>query len=374
MSSSMARNIATEGRSLPSLRQLDEAVRAFLAEHPAEQLTVVVDATFGHRIDASERDEFEAARPRRRARHPAGRRHRPRRRLHPPDRRQGRRHRPVERLVPGVPRRSTPWLFDEGRLIGGKPVPGVGWVFLLRTPVRGPASRRAVTRGQTGPRHAIGTRRRRRGHRRPPRGRGSGRRPTATRRPATGEPRRRPTPAGREPRHGRARRGAPSTPASLPSRSTTRCPFIEFVGATIRWAPTSTAIVEHVRSHGAYVAGRRRALLRPAQVDGRSAPRSARDVHARRRDAHVHRALARHPTTRHRPRARRATRNVALDDRRTPMRCRRRRDATMASNRRDPESTTTIDEPVKRSRRDDASTCSESQHERLPSLVQLHTR
>ncbi len=37
-----------------------------------------------------------------------------------------------------------PWLFDEGRLIGGKPVPGVGWVFLLRTPVRGPVSRRAT--------------------------------------------------------------------------------------------------------------------------------------------------------------------------------------------------------------------------------------
>ena len=54
-------NIATEGRSLPSLRQLDEAVKAFLTEHPADQLTVVVDATFGHRIDPSERDEYEAA-------------------------------------------------------------------------------------------------------------------------------------------------------------------------------------------------------------------------------------------------------------------------------------------------------------------------
>ena len=36
------------------------------------------------------------------------------------------------------------WLFDEGRLIGGKPVPGVGWVFVARSPVRGPASRRSV--------------------------------------------------------------------------------------------------------------------------------------------------------------------------------------------------------------------------------------
>src|SRR5207248_5152948 len=36
------------------------------------------------------------------------------------------------------------WLFDEGRLIGGKPVPGVGWIFTPRTPVRGPKSRESV--------------------------------------------------------------------------------------------------------------------------------------------------------------------------------------------------------------------------------------
>ncbi len=32
------------------------------------------------------------------------------------------------------------WLFDPGRLIGGKPVPGVGWIFSLRSPVRGAKS------------------------------------------------------------------------------------------------------------------------------------------------------------------------------------------------------------------------------------------
>ncbi len=37
-----------------------------------------------------------------------------------------------------------PWLFDEGRLIGGKPVPGVGWIFTPRNPVRGPKSRAAT--------------------------------------------------------------------------------------------------------------------------------------------------------------------------------------------------------------------------------------
>ena len=36
-------------------------MRAFLTEYPADQVTVVVDATFGHRIDASERDAFEEA-------------------------------------------------------------------------------------------------------------------------------------------------------------------------------------------------------------------------------------------------------------------------------------------------------------------------
>ena len=37
-----------------------------------------------------------------------------------------------------------PWLFDEGRLIGGKPVQGVGWVFTPRLPVRGAKSVRTV--------------------------------------------------------------------------------------------------------------------------------------------------------------------------------------------------------------------------------------
>jgi len=37
-----------------------------------------------------------------------------------------------------------PWLFDEGRLIGGKPVPGVGWIFTPRLPVRGVKSRAAT--------------------------------------------------------------------------------------------------------------------------------------------------------------------------------------------------------------------------------------
>jgi hypothetical protein len=142
-------NIATEGRSLPSLRQLDEAVRAFLTEHPADQLTVVVDATFGHRIDPSERAAYEEAVL-------AGEL------VSPPAGAIGRGDAFVLQIADKVGavifsndsfqefHGQYPWLFDEGRLIGGKPVPGLGWVFVMRTPVRGPASRRSVKEARSG--------------------------------------------------------------------------------------------------------------------------------------------------------------------------------------------------------------------------------
>ena len=136
-------NIATEARSLPSLAQLDEAVKAFLAENEVESLTVIVDATFGHRIDESERAEFDQAIASAEL-------------VTPPAGAIGR----GDAFVLQVANRVNavilsndsfqefhgeyPWLFDEGRLMGGKPVPGVGWVFLRRTPVRGPASRRST--------------------------------------------------------------------------------------------------------------------------------------------------------------------------------------------------------------------------------------
>ena len=37
-----------------------------------------------------------------------------------------------------------PWLFERGRLLGATPVPGVGWIFSPRQPVRGPRSHQAV--------------------------------------------------------------------------------------------------------------------------------------------------------------------------------------------------------------------------------------
>ena len=54
-------NIATEGRSVPSLAQLHEAVMALMDEFKNAKVSVVVDATFGHRIAKKESAEFEKA-------------------------------------------------------------------------------------------------------------------------------------------------------------------------------------------------------------------------------------------------------------------------------------------------------------------------
>jgi hypothetical protein len=133
-------NIATESRSLPSLKQLNEAVLEFMAEHPDADITVVVDASFGHRIDESERAEFEAAEDAHEL-------------VSPPAGAIGRGDAFVLRIAEKTGavvlsndsfqefHAEHEWLFDEGRLIGGKPVPGVGWIFTARTPVRGPKSR-----------------------------------------------------------------------------------------------------------------------------------------------------------------------------------------------------------------------------------------
>ncbi|MDP9420230.1 MAG: hypothetical protein M3P53_08810, partial [Actinomycetota bacterium] len=135
-------NIATEGRSLPSLAQLDEAVRAFLKERPHDTYTVVVDATFGHRIDPSEKEIYEEALAANEM-------------ITPPAGTIGR----GDKFLLEIADRANAtvfsndsfqefhgeyeWLFDPGRLIGGKPVPQVGWIFTERTPVRGPRSRMA---------------------------------------------------------------------------------------------------------------------------------------------------------------------------------------------------------------------------------------
>ena len=136
-------NLATEGRSTPSLAQLDEAVRAWLAENPDDEVIVVVDASFSYRIDESEKQTFEDAEA-------AGEV------VSPPAGALGRGDgfllKIADRVDAAVLSNDSfqefhgdyPWLFDSGRLLGGKPVPGVGWIFTPRTPVRGPKSRMAV--------------------------------------------------------------------------------------------------------------------------------------------------------------------------------------------------------------------------------------
>ena len=272
-------NIATEGRSLPSLRQLDEAVRAFLAEHPTDQLTVVVDATFGHRIDASERAEYEAAVL-------AGEL------VSPPAGAIGRGDAFVLQIADkaGAMILSNDsfqefhgqygWLFDEGRLMGGKPVPGLGWVFLLRTPVRGPASRRSVKEARSGRRTSSekssgrGDRSRRDSALAPTKS-GSSRSRSRSGASASSAGGSAPDESSSSGSSGSARRRRGSRKPAEPLNEL--LPFVEFVSAH----PVESeldATVESFSSHGAYVTADDVRCYVPLKAMGEPAPAKARDL------------------------------------------------------------------------------------------------
>jgi len=148
-------NIATEGRSAPSLKQLNEAVLAFMNEFPEAKVTVVVDASFGHRIDKKEVAEFDDAVDNNEL-------------VTPPAGAIGRGDAFVLAIADKVKAAilsndsyqefhgQYPWLFEQGRLLGGKPVPHVGWIFVERTPVRGEKSKRAM-RAHDAKRPAVST-------------------------------------------------------------------------------------------------------------------------------------------------------------------------------------------------------------------------
>ena len=135
--------MATEGRTSPSLAQLNDAVRSFAAEDPAANIIVVVDATFEHRVAEKEREKVRKAMLSGAI-------------VSPPAGAIGRGDafvlRIAERTGATVLSNDSfqefhgehPWLFDEGRLIGGKPVSGVGWFFTPRLPIRGAKSRAAT--------------------------------------------------------------------------------------------------------------------------------------------------------------------------------------------------------------------------------------
>jgi len=133
-------NLATEGRTSPSLKQLHEAVLSFMSEYPDTKVTVVVDATFGHRIDKREVVEFNDAIDNNEL-------------VSPPAGAVGRGDGFVLTIAKKIGatvvsndsyqefHSDHPWLFDSGRLMGGKPVPLVGWVFIDRLPVRPSAAK-----------------------------------------------------------------------------------------------------------------------------------------------------------------------------------------------------------------------------------------
>ena len=264
-------NIATEGRSMPSLAQLNDAVMAFTEEFPDAIITVVVDATFGHRIDKKELAEFDAAVAHNEL-------------VAPPAGAIGRGDAFVLSIANKVGARilsndsfqefhgDYPWLFDEGRLIGGKPVPFVGWVFVERLPVKGPVSRKA-TRTSRGGREREARQSRR----------------TASKAASLPMPvPSAPPPGGR--RHASpAARNAPSSPpaaiadtAPSPAPSgggpvNDLLPFLEFVehhpiGSSVN------GVVDSYSSHGAYVSiGDLRGYV-PLRLMGDPPPRSAREV------------------------------------------------------------------------------------------------
>ena len=290
-------NIATEGRSLPSLKQLDEAVRAFLAERPHDICTVVVDATFEHRIDPSEKNMYDEALAANEL-------------LTPPAGSIGRGDKFILEIADRVNATvfsndsfqefhgEYEWLFDEGRLIGGKPVPGVGWVFVARTPVRGPKSRiatRAASRKKaragagsavkkskrTGPTSSgveLGPMPEPKSP--PPRSRKKAAPAPTEVAPAEGAPvAEAPPDAG--PSSGRRRRGrggggnGGATPAVEPVNAP--LPFIEFVAEHQVGAPVEAEIVEF-SSHGAYVMVGAVRCYAPLKLLGDPPPRSAREV------------------------------------------------------------------------------------------------
>jgi hypothetical protein len=246
-------NLATEGRTEPSLAQLNEALEAFKVEHPDAILTVVVDASFEHRIDASERDEF--------ARLEAGGGV-----VSPPAGAVGR----GDGFLLQIANRTGAsvlsndsfqefhgeyeWLFDTGRLVGGKPVPGVGWIFSLRRPVRGVTSRKAVAAKKKATKAEDGK---------------AQRQVKAAIAEATADVMQ---PEAKRTRRRRARGGAkPAEPVNEPA------PFLQFV-IDHRPGGEVEGTVESFASHGAFVTVGSVRCYVPLSAMGDPAPTRSRDV------------------------------------------------------------------------------------------------
>ena len=254
-------NIATEGRARPSLRQLKDAVAALSEEQPNASMIIVADATFGHRIEPSEVAEFDKMVETGQI-------------VTPPAGAIGR----GDAFVLTIANKAKavvlsndsfqefhgtyPWLFDEGRLIGGKPVPHVGWVFVLRSPVRGPLSRRSQRDAKKPEKKAT---------------------TTARASKAASEPL--PTPKTPPPTK-KTEKAAAKAPAAAPVAETARskptpinalAAFLEFVASNPIGAVVE-GVVENFSSHGVYVTIGPVRGYAPLRNLGMPAPRSAREV------------------------------------------------------------------------------------------------
>jgi hypothetical protein len=262
-------NIATEGRSQPSLSQLNEAVLAFMDDHHGAIVTVVVDATFGHRIDKKEVKAFDEAVANNEL-------------VTPPAGAIGRGDAFVLTIAnkanAGVLSNDSfqefhgeyDWLFDEGRLIGGKPVPHVGWVFVARTPVRGPKSRQSVREAKSGATTDAKER--------------ANRRVRAKDESAAAEP---DTPKPARARRGRSAAATDAEPTAAPARAADDSapkehvnelmPFLDFVEHH-PVGTSCTGVVESYASHGAYARVDDVLIYVPLRLMDDPAPRSARSA------------------------------------------------------------------------------------------------
>lgn len=266
-------NLATEGRSTPSLAQLDEAVQAFHGERPNDEIIVVVDASFGYRIDESERKIFEEAEE-------AGEI------VSPPAGAIGRGDgfllRIADRIDADVLSNDSfqefhgeyLWLFEEGRLVGGKPVPNVGWIFTPRTPVRGPKSRVATRDADRARRRAVAV------TATPPE-------PTAAAiAEATAEAISPEAPkSARRGRRRGSRAGAGASAAAEvgghpPEAINEPLPFITFI-ADHPLGTEVEGVVEGFTSHGAFVIAGGARCYAPVSALGDPPPRSAKEVLAK---------------------------------------------------------------------------------------------
>ncbi len=270
-------NIATEGRNEPSLAQLEEALAAFRDEYDFAHVTVIVDASFEHRVSQAERararTEIDSGKI-----------------ITPPAGVVGR----GDTFILQVAHRANAvvlsndsfqefhgtysWLFDEGRLIGGKPVPAVGWIYVPRVPVRGPVSRRATKASSTTPKVAA--------------------KKAATKKAPPGKPKADKAPAKRAPAKKAPAKSAPakSAPAKSPpaktasTRKSTRksaSPTTPGANADRKWqafrrahpeGSSITATVERFSSHGAYADSGGVEVYLPLRLLSDPPPRRARDV------------------------------------------------------------------------------------------------